>query len=150
MICPKINTSPIGRSHASIAFDIAKYSSFPFFQAAEEHLKNETGEITLSSIQARLLQCYYLLSRARINQCYSIFGTVVNLVHVTGLHRKQDREHTSNRDLIIFECRKRVFWSAHILDKYLSSALGRPQKFHEEDIDQVGSALLKTSDAYGD
>jgi hypothetical protein len=31
---------------------------------------------------------------------------------------------------------KRVFWSSYIMDKYLSSALGRPQLLRDEDIDQ--------------
>jgi transcription factor-like protein len=34
------------------------------------------------------------------------------------------------------ECRRRTFWSAYSLDNYLSTALGRPRTFHDDDIDQ--------------
>lgn len=34
------------------------------------------------------------------------------------------------------DCRKRVFWSAYTLDRYLSVILGRPRIFRDEDIDQ--------------
>lgn len=106
--------------------------------AAEEILKHETGKIRMSSIQARLLQCYFLLSRARIHQCYSIFGTVITFIHVAGLHRKHNRDDPVEMASITnTEYRKRVFWCAYTLDKYLSSNLGRPQKLHDEDIDQV-------------
>lgn len=34
------------------------------------------------------------------------------------------------------ELRKRIFWSAYTLDKYLSIMFGRPRLLHDEDIDQ--------------
>jgi len=34
------------------------------------------------------------------------------------------------------ELRKRIFWSAYTLDKYLSVMFGRPRLLHDEDIDQ--------------
>ena len=36
------------------------------------------------------------------------------------------------------ESRRRLFWCAYSLDKYLAAALGRPRTFKDEDIDQVG------------
>lgn len=106
------------------------------FLAAEEILKHEKGKVRLSSIQARLLQCYFLLSRARIHQCYSIFGTVVTLVHVAGFHRKNSHGDAEVASITDTEYRKRVFWCIYTLDKYLSINLGRPQKLNDEDIDQ--------------
>lgn len=112
---------------------LTKYSFF-YFQAAERHLARETGEIRIATLQARFLQCMYLLSRARINQSYSVFGTLVNFVFSLGIHR--ERTPSSKPDLLELEMQKRVFWTTYVLDKYLSSALGRPQMFHDEDIDQ--------------
>jgi hypothetical protein len=113
--------------------------SFRYFQAAEKQLEAETGEIQLPTIQARLLQCFYLLSRSRKHQCWSIFGTVINLIFATSLHRKFGSPDSGGRqqDLILSECQKRVFWVAYVLDRYLSVALGNPQMIHDEDIDQV-------------
>jgi hypothetical protein len=76
----------------------------------------------------------FLLSRSRINQTYSIFGVVVNLIFVRGLHRQHIP--TSGDDLVKIECQKRTFWAAYTVDKYLSSTLGRPSMFRDEDVDQ--------------
>jgi hypothetical protein len=116
------------------AHKLTRLVSFCFFQAADNQLSNETGELGLATIQARILQCMFLISRSRINQCFSIFGTTVNFIYALGIHRK--RTTSSNRNLLEIEMQKRVFWSAYVIDKYLSSALGRPQMFHNEDIDQ--------------
>ena len=127
----------LGPHHLSTTKSLSclpKYS-FYFYQAAENALKAETGPITLPTIQARLLQCYFLLGRGRINQAYSIFGIIVTLAYAFGLHRN----HTPNgsQDLVDIECNKRVFWSIYVMDKYLSSSLGRPQVLREDDTDQV-------------
>ncbi|KUJ06828.1 uncharacterized protein LY89DRAFT_678409 [Mollisia scopiformis] len=116
-------------------------SSFYYFQAAENQLAKETGEIRLATLQARLLQCLYLLSRSRINQCYSIFGTVVNFIYAIGIHR--ERRPSSTSDLLEIEMQKRVFWGAYVMDKYLSSSLGRPQLIQDEDIDQELPLLVE-------
>ncbi|KAI1390440.1 fungal-specific transcription factor domain-containing protein [Hypoxylon trugodes] len=111
-------------------------NSTAFFAASEHHLQLESGGIRLTSIQARLVQCYYLLSRSRVNSAWGLFGTIANLVLAIGLHRRRKRDATVGIDLIEHECRKRVFWSAYILDSYLTAGLGRPRSFHEEDLDQ--------------
>ena len=104
-------------------------------------VSSETGEIRLTSVQARLCQCFYLLSRSRVNHCWSLFGTTAHLILAIGMHRKRRVEASSGADLVELECRKRVFWCAYGLDNYLSVVLGRPRTFHDEDIDQVNVAL---------
>ncbi|KAH7416810.1 hypothetical protein BKA64DRAFT_691375 [Cadophora sp. MPI-SDFR-AT-0126] len=111
-------------------------TSARYFQAADQQLSSETGEIRLTSVQARLCQCFYLLSRSRVNHCWSLFGTTARLILAIGIHRKRRLETSNGSDLIDFECRKRVFWCAYGLDNYLSAALGRPRTFHDDDIDQ--------------
>lgn len=64
---------------------------------------------------------------------------MINQLFALGLHRKQYSVSDSHKDLIEMECGKRVFWSAYTIDKYLSSALGRPQMIHDEDCDQVST-----------
>ena len=87
-------------------------------------------------MQARLAQCFYLLSESRINHCWSLFGITARLAIAIGLHRARRREFGGGIDLIEQECRKRVFWSAYSLDNYLSAALGRPRIFHDDEFDQ--------------
>ncbi|KUJ18384.1 uncharacterized protein LY89DRAFT_47192 [Mollisia scopiformis] len=111
-------------------------TSARYFQAADHQLSTETGEIRLTSVQARLCQCFYLLSQSRVNHCWSLFGTTAHLILAIGIHRKRRVETSNGSDLIDLECRKRVFWCAYSLDNYLSAALGRPRTFHDDDIDQ--------------
>jgi len=108
-----------------------------YFRASEHQLEAETGPVCLTGIQARLLQCFYLLSQSRINHCWSSFGIVARLILAIGLHRRRRPEAATSVDTIELECRKRVFWCAYSLDNYLSAALGRPRIFHDDDIDQV-------------
>ncbi|KAF7588877.1 hypothetical protein BBP40_005062 [Aspergillus hancockii] len=114
----------------------APVKSAVFFAASEHHLAAETGRVRLTSVQARLAQCFYLLSESRINHCWSLFGTTARLAIAIGLHRRRRREHTGMLSVIEQECGKRVFWCAYSLDNYLSAALGRSRVFHDGDIDQ--------------
>lgn len=122
-------------------FYILTPRSARYFLAADHRLSKERGEVRLTSVQARLCQCFYLLSQSRINHCWSLFGTTAHLALAIGLNRRR-RWDTSNRyDLIELECCRRVFWCAYSLDNYLSASLGRPRTFKDEDIDQVGRLL---------
>ncbi|KAE8315071.1 fungal-specific transcription factor domain-containing protein [Aspergillus transmontanensis] len=112
------------------------HMSAVYFGASEHHLAAETGPVRVTSVQARLAQCFYLLSQSRINHCWSLFGTTARLAIAIGLHRKRRREHPNTVNLIEQECSKRVFWCAYSLDNYLSAALGRPRIFHDDEIDQ--------------
>ncbi|KAK9354802.1 fungal-specific transcription factor domain-containing protein [Lipomyces doorenjongii] len=124
-----------------------KDNSAVYFHAAERQLAIETGRPRLSSVQARLVQCFYLLSCSRINHCRSLFGTTAHLIQALGLHRRQKHLSTQNTvDYIEQECRKRVFWAAYSLDKYLSAVLGRPSIFHDNDIDQELPSLVNDED----
>ncbi len=98
----------------------------------------------LASIQARLLQCIYLLARSRVNQTFSKFATVVNLIFALGIHRKHRRIETD--DLVDIECSKRTLWAAYMVDKYLSSSVGRPQMLRDEDIDQELPMIVNDED----
>ncbi|RYP75398.1 hypothetical protein DL770_007404 [Monosporascus sp. CRB-9-2] len=106
-----------------------------YFLAAEHQLTKERGSIRLTSVQARLTQCYYLLTQSRINHCWSLFGTVSHLALAIGLNRNRRPDATSGLSHVEAECRRRTFWCAYTLDAYLSVALGRPRSFHDEDID---------------
>ncbi|KAL4762722.1 Zn(II)2Cys6 transcription factor [Aspergillus foveolatus] len=117
-----------------------------YYLAAEHQLSQEKGSIRLTSVQARLTQCYYLLSQSRINHCWSLFGTVSHLALAIGLNRERKADPSTNgggMSVIEAECRRRTFWCAYTLDAYLSAALGRPRSFHDEDIDTEFPACLE-------
>ncbi|KAF0321174.1 hypothetical protein GQ607_011579, partial [Colletotrichum asianum] len=117
-----------------------------YFQSAERELNRETEPATLTSVQALLGCCFYIMTQSRLNHCWSLFGTTSRLVLALGMHRKKfnlDGIGGSTGCLIESECRKRTFWCAYNLDRYLSAIFGRPCAFHDGDIDQEVTALIE-------
>lgn len=114
--------------------------------AAEHHLTKETGSVQLTSVQARLTQCYYLLTQSRINHCWNLFGTVSRLALAIGLNRDKPLDSTDGMPRVESECRRRTFWCAYTLDTFLSAALGRPRSFHDDDIDTELPACVDDDD----
>ncbi|KAF2640332.1 hypothetical protein P280DRAFT_401545 [Massarina eburnea CBS 473.64] len=116
-----------------------------YFHASDRQLSKERGAVRLASVQARLGQCFYLLSQSRINHCWSLFGTMAHLAFAIGLNRGR-REPTGTTDFVETESRRRCFWIAYVLDKYLAAALGRPRTFKDEDIDQELPTVVHDND----
>ncbi|KAF1963861.1 hypothetical protein CC80DRAFT_396787 [Byssothecium circinans] len=116
-----------------------------YFFASERQLSKERGAVRLASVQARLGQCFYLLSQSRINHCWSLFGTMAHLAFAIGLNRGRGAP-SANIDYVEVESRRRCFWIAYVLDKYLAAALGRPRTFKDEDIDQELPTVVHDSD----
>lgn len=139
-----------GSSDTNVLTAEAVESGARFFSVAEHQLSSEKGEIRLTSVQARLAQCFYLLSQSRLNHCWALFGITAHLVLALGIHRRSRVDpKRPNVDYIELECRKRTFWCAYNLNTYLSAALGRPMTFHDEDIDQEFPLCVDDSQLLG-
>jgi hypothetical protein len=118
-----------------------------WFAAAEQQLALETGILSHETVQARLAQCIYLLSTSRANQAWYLFGTTYQLILALGIHRKHSFVPPKMKsDYIHAECRKRIFWTAYILDKYISVMLGRPWLCNEDQIDQEYPDIVNDED----
>jgi hypothetical protein len=101
-------------------------SSEMYYQKAETLISQETGPPRLESVQARFAAVQYLLSSSRPNKALFTFGTMVQLMQMVGIHRKQsERAGVSGHDSITVEIHRRLFWCAFTLDKYLSIVMGR-------------------------
>lgn len=108
-----------------------------WYVASKYVTSSEYGPPRLETIQARLGQCLYLLSSSRANECWYAFGTALQLIAALGLHRRCYAKMSKiGSTYLEQELRKRIFWSAYTLDKYLSIMFGRPRLLHDEDIDQ--------------
>ncbi|WDK22665.1 fungal specific transcription factor domain-containing protein [Colletotrichum graminicola] len=123
-------------------------ASARYFLAADHQLSKERGAVRLTSVQARLCQCFWLLSQSRINHCWSLFGTAGHLALAIGLNRSRHANPAGGYHHIELECRRRTFWCAYSLDNYLSAALGRPRTFHDEDIDQELPSCSEDADIH--
>lgn len=108
------------------------------FQDSTRLTDAEVGLPQLESAQARLVQVFYLLMTCRMNRAWYTFGTLLQIISALGMHRRdrKGRSDMSNQDYIYKQCRKRTFWTAYILDKYLGVVMGRPRHFHDDDLDQ--------------
>ncbi|KAJ4377507.1 hypothetical protein N0V83_000332 [Neocucurbitaria cava] len=116
-----------------------RVQSDELFCEAARLTEAESGIPRLESAQSRLIQVLYLLMSCRFNQAWYTFGHTLQIISALGLHRRDDRKWSSTsrkRDYIEEQCRKRTFWVAYILDKYLGVVFGRPRHYHDDDIDQ--------------
>jgi hypothetical protein len=117
----------------------AQSQSDEYFSEAWRISEEETGYPRLESAQSRLIQVLYLLMSSRFNQAWYSFGHALQIISALGLHRRLDRKRTSSahaRDYIEEQCKRRTFWVAYTLDKYLGVMFGRPRHYHDDDIDQ--------------
>lgn len=106
-----------------------------FLAIAEQKLREEKGRPTLESVQARLAHCQYLLCTSRPGEAWYTLGTTIQMMMTLGIHRRGTNPK-NGRDPIATECSKRAFWTAYLLDAYLSGMLGRPHLIHDDDVDQ--------------
>ena len=103
-------------------------------EKAKALLEKEPGPPSLASVQARIAMCLYFLSTFRLNECRYCFSFAISVATALGIHRRQSS--SSRVNVLEGECRKRTFWSAYVLDGYLSVMLGRPRLIRDEDVDQ--------------
>lgn len=93
------------------------------------------GRPRLEIVQASLIQVFYLLMTCRMNQAWYTFGGVLQLIAALGLHRlRNSAQAAHDEDYVKTQCCKRTFWTAYILDRYIGVTMGRPNHFHDEDI----------------
>ncbi|KAJ5964205.1 uncharacterized protein N7479_004081 [Penicillium vulpinum] len=85
------------------------------------------------SLQALLAIQVYLVATMSLRQASTVGGCILRSMLHAGLHRcpfRYKQLSTHDRQL-----RKRVFWCAYAIDRYLSQALGLPLGIQDSDID---------------
>ncbi|TPR11842.1 Alpha/beta hydrolase family protein [Aspergillus niger] len=92
-----------------------------------------TSKHDMLSLQALLACQLYLLARMSLRTASTVGGCMLRSMLHAGLHRCPYRYKeltTHDRQL-----RKRIFWCAYAIDRYLSQALGLPLGVQDSDID---------------
>lgn len=85
------------------------------------------------AIQTALAAQLYCVSTMALRTASTIGGVLTKLMYHAGLHRCPYRyPQLSNEDR---ELRKRIFWSAYAMDRYLSQSLGIPVSLLDPEID---------------
>lgn len=87
----------------------------------------------IHSLQALLAVELYLITAMSLRAASTVHGTLVRMLYHTGFHRCPFRFVQLPRPMC--DLRKRVFWSAYVLDRFLSQALGHPTAIRDDEID---------------
>jgi hypothetical protein len=86
-----------------------------------------------ASIQALLAAQLFLIATMSLRIASTVGGLIVRSLVQAGLHRCPYRYAELSTD--DREIRKRIFWSAYALDRFLSQALGLPLGIQDDDFD---------------
>ncbi|KAL2820946.1 hypothetical protein BDW59DRAFT_174285 [Aspergillus cavernicola] len=89
----------------------------------------------LLSLQALLASQLYLVATMSLRTASTIGGCMLRSMLHAGLHRCPFRYRELSASSQHRHLRKRIFWSAYALDRYLSQALGLPLGVQDSDID---------------
>ncbi|KAH7127532.1 fungal-specific transcription factor [Dactylonectria macrodidyma] len=85
------------------------------------------------SLQALLAAELYLISTMSLRAASTIQGALARSMHNSGFHRCPSRYH--QLPLSTYGIRKRIFWCAYVLDRYIGQALGHPFSIQDADVD---------------
>ncbi|KAH6621987.1 fungal-specific transcription factor domain-containing protein [Boeremia exigua] len=106
------------------------------FQSEEQlmlALSTVSLKCDLASIQALLAAELYFVAIMDVRAASSVGGLVLRSMFKSGLHRCPVRyTHLTSSD---HDMRKRMFWSAYCLDRYVSQTLGHPLGIQDSDFD---------------
>ncbi|KAM0274859.1 hypothetical protein ACHAQH_007784 [Verticillium albo-atrum] len=87
----------------------------------------------IASIQALLCAQLYFVATMALRNASTVGGLVSKSIFQSGFHRCPQRyAHLLPDDRAM---RKRIFWSAYVLDRFLSQSLGHPNGIQDSDID---------------
>ncbi|KAK0238956.1 fungal-specific transcription factor domain-containing protein [Armillaria nabsnona] len=86
----------------------------------------------LSDCQSTCLIAVFTLGCSVPQTAWNMAGIGLRMAQEAGAHRMRGHESLNNAEA---ESWRRVFWSLVYLDRYISSALGRPCAINDEDID---------------
>lgn len=87
----------------------------------------------LSSLQALLAAQLYLVAKMSLRTASTMGSCILRSMLHAGLHRCPFRyKELSSHDR---QLRKRIFWCAYAIDRYLSQALGLPLGIQDSDVD---------------
>ncbi|KAL4922771.1 hypothetical protein BDW62DRAFT_215725 [Aspergillus aurantiobrunneus] len=94
-----------------------------------------TARHDLLSLQALLASQLYLVATMSLRTASTVGGCMLRSMLHAGLHRCPFRYRELSTSSQHRHLRKRIFWSAYALDRYLSQALGLPLGVQDSDID---------------
>lgn len=92
-----------------------------------------SGTHDISALQALLAAELYLTSTMSLRAASTVHGALTRILYHSGFHRCPFRFVQLPRAM--YDIRKRIFWCAYVLDRYLSQALGYPVAIRDDEVD---------------
>lgn len=100
----------------------------------------------IPSLQALLAAQLYLVAKMSLRTASTVGGCVLRSMLHAGLHRCPFRyKQLSSHDR---QLRKRIFWCAYAIDRYLSQVLGLPLGIQDSDIDVCPPGVQETHSTF--
>ncbi|RYO80103.1 hypothetical protein DL766_001545 [Monosporascus sp. MC13-8B] len=87
----------------------------------------------IPSLQALLVAEIFLVVNMSLRKASTINGTVTRIIYHAGLHRCPSRYVALSQETS--DMRKRIFWSAYVLDRTISQLLGHPSALQDSHVD---------------
>ncbi|KAF8512680.1 fungal-specific transcription factor domain-containing protein [Hysterangium stoloniferum] len=109
-----------------------------YLEGARRILNQTYASSRPSTCQALLLLSYREVGIGAMAQAWLYVGMAVRMAQDLGLHRSADRWSRTGSELFSEEerqVRKRIWFSCVIMDKYVSTYIGRPLSIFERDFD---------------
>ncbi|KAG8837598.1 hypothetical protein FRC18_008823 [Serendipita sp. 400] len=138
-----------------VIFSIAMRISLDISKETAEGTMSSTGDEYLSAAkymmtanpyaasrpatsQAYLLIAYREIGIGAMSQAWLFLGVAIRMAQDLGLHRSVDKFHTIASNMFSAtekEARNRMWWCCVVLDRYISTYIGRPCMIFERDYD---------------
>ncbi|KAF8470363.1 fungal-specific transcription factor domain-containing protein [Gautieria morchelliformis] len=109
-----------------------------YLEDAKRILNQTYASSRPSTCQALLLLSYREIGIGAMAQAWLYVGMAVRMAQDLGLHRSADRWQRTGSELFSAterQVRKRIWFSCVIMDKYVSTYIGRPLSIFERDFD---------------
>ncbi|GAA5870303.1 hypothetical protein JCM16303_001956 [Sporobolomyces ruberrimus] len=106
-----------------------------YYTKAMEHLETIVGLHDLKNVQALLLMVVYSFRAPTAPSTWFLIGIIMRLCCSLGLHRRIPDAQAQKLSQYILQLRRRIFWSAYLMDRMLATSLGRPTSLADEEID---------------
>ncbi|OAL24981.1 hypothetical protein AYO20_10584 [Fonsecaea nubica] len=130
----------IGARYLQLADDNSYPSPESHYAAALTEIDIISDVRSLENLEAMLLLSIYQLRSPTGPGVWWMIGTTMRHCLDCGLHRK-----TNNLSNLVDQRRKRIFWTAYMLERSVARTVGRPYSVSDRDIDVALPANIEDS-----
>ncbi|KAJ8117867.1 hypothetical protein OPT61_g1032 [Boeremia exigua] len=131
--CKLLALFALGEVYSSrVAAQEATFPGLPYFAQARRMVSIPAERPTMHTVEIALLLVLYSYNLNRRHTAYLLASSAVRLGIVMGLNMNVPDGLYSNR--LAREHRKRLWWTAYVLDRTCCSKLGHPASIADEDI----------------